>query len=63
METCYIVRVMAGSETRHERYAGGCGLAPCFGDALMHGVRFRAEAMAGREGDIRELESKGSYEV
>ena len=69
METYYIVRVRVGSETCYERYAGGYELTPCFGDAHMYRVRFRAEAMArhyktrGYEVDICKLEFKGSYEV
>lgn len=69
METYYIVRAMVGSETCYERYAGGYELTPCFGDAHMYRVRFRAEAMGKRykargcEVDICELEFKGSYEV
>ncbi len=65
METYYIVRVRVGSETCYERYE----LTPCFGDAHMYRVRFRAEAMAkhykarGYEVDICKFEFKGSYEV
>lgn len=69
METYYVVRVGTESETFYARYAGGYELTPCFGDAHMYRVRFRAEAMAkrykacGYEVDICELEFKGSYEV
>lgn len=69
METYYVVRVGTESETFYARYAGGYELAPCFGDAHMHGVRFRAEAMARRHRacgcgvDICELGFRGSYEV
>ena len=69
METYYVVRVRTEIETRYVRYAGGYELTPCFGDAHMYRVRFRAEAMAkrykahGDEVDICKLEFKGSYEV